>query len=71
MKGLQILPRLDKKAIYISSFNDTDEERQFWFSKGVPERLNAIELQRRMVYGIDRTTSRLQRFFETDELLRD
>ena len=71
MDGLQVMPRLDKMAISVSSFDDIEAERQFWFSKGVLERLNAIELQRRMVYGIDRTTSRLQRFFETAELLRD
>jgi transposase len=71
MDGLQVLSRLDKMAISISSFDDIDEERQFWFSKGALERLNAIELQRRMVYGIDRTTSRLQRFLETSELLQD
>jgi len=71
MDELHVLPGLDKMAMSISSFDDIDEERQYWFSKGALERLNGIELQRRMVYGIDRTTSRLQRFLETAELLRD
>jgi hypothetical protein len=39
MDGLQVLSRLDKMAISISSFDDIDEERQFWFSKGALERL--------------------------------
>jgi len=65
------LPRLDKKLISVSSLNDMEDEREFWFSKDVLERLNAIELQRRMVYGIDRTTSRLQRLLETSEFSQD
>lgn len=71
MDGLQVMPRLDKTEISVASFDDIEAERQFWFSKSVVERVNAIEFQRRMVYGINRTTSRLQRFLETAELLRD
>ena len=62
---METLPRLNKKIISVSSLNDIEEEREFWRSKGVLERLKAIELQRRMVYGIDRTTSGLQRLLET------
>jgi hypothetical protein len=39
-------------------------------SREKADRLNAIEINRRMVYGTDRTTSRLQRFLETAELTR-
>jgi len=35
MDAMEKLPRLDKRAISISSFNDIEEERQFRFSKGV------------------------------------
>jgi len=71
MEGMETLPRLNQKMILVSSLNDIDEEREFWFSKGALERINAIELQRKMVYGIDRTTPRLQRLFETSELLQN
>lgn len=62
------LPRLNKKVISVSSLDDIEEEKKFWASKGPLERIEAIELQRRMVYGHDRVTSRLQRLLETSEL---
>jgi hypothetical protein len=71
MEGMEPLPRLNKKVISVSSLNYIEEEKEFWRSKGVLERLNAIEFQRRMVYGTDRITSRLQRLLETSELSQD
>jgi len=71
---MEPLPRLNKKVISVSSLNDMndiEEEKEFWRSKGAVERLNAIEFQRRMVYGTDRVTSRLQRLLETSELSPD
>ena len=64
------LPRLNKKVISVSSLNDIEEEKAFWASKGALERIAAIEVQRRMVYGQDRVTSRLQRVLEISELSR-
>ena len=62
------IPRLDKSRLTVSSLDDALEEKMYWWSKTAAERLNAIELNRRMVYGSDRTTPRLQRLFETAEL---
>ena len=62
------LPRLNKNVITVTSLNDIEEEKRFWLSKGPLERIEAIELNRRMVYGEDRVASRLQRFLETSEL---
>ncbi len=64
------LPRLDKKMLSVGTLDDIDDEKAFWLSKNAQERLAAIELNRRMVYGQDRTTSRLQRFLEISELSR-
>jgi len=64
------MPKLDKRIIAVSSLDDTDEEKKYWLSKDAQDRINAIELNRRMVYGQDRVTSRLQRFLETSELTR-
>lgn len=64
------MPRLDKTRLTVSALDDFMEEKQYWLSRGPVDRLNAIELNRRMVYGTDRTTSRLQRFLETAELSR-
>ena len=62
------IPRLDKKEVRVTSLDDIKEEREYWFSKTPYERIEAVEVNRRMVYGQDRVTSRLQRFFETADL---
>ena len=62
------LPSLNKKIVSVTSLDDIEEEKRYWFSKSPLERIEAIEINRRMVYGQDRATSRLQRFFETSEL---
>jgi len=62
------IPRLDKNFISVSSLDDIQEEKNYWLSKNAHERIEAIELNRRMVYGSDRVTSRLQRILETKDL---
>jgi hypothetical protein len=62
------LPRINKKIIKITSLDNIEEEKQFWLSKTPLERLEAIEINRRMIYGKDRTTSRLQRLLEVAKL---
>ncbi|MDD2717117.1 MAG: hypothetical protein PHW04_14595 [Candidatus Wallbacteria bacterium] len=62
------LPRINKTVIAVTSLGDSEEEKRYWLSKTASERLNAIEHNRRMVYGIHRTSSRLQRLLETSEL---
>jgi len=57
-----ILPRRDKRVISVSSIEDAQIE--FFLQRSAVERMNAIELNRRMVYGRDRVASRLQRFLE-------
>ena len=62
------LPSLNKEIVKVTSLDNIEEEKQYWISKTPIERIEAIEINRRMVYGEDRVTSRLQRFFETSEL---
>ena len=62
------VPRLNKKIVKVTSLDDIEEEKRYWMSKSPLERIEAIEINRRMIYGQDRVTSRLQRFFETAEL---
>jgi len=64
------MPRLDKTQLTVSSLDEFTEEKQYWLSRRKADRLNAIEINRRLVYGTDRTTSRLQRFLEIAELTR-
>jgi len=61
------LPSLNKKIVNVTSIDDIEEEKRYWMSKSPLERIEAIEINRRMVYGQDRVTSRLQRFFEIAE----
>ena len=65
---MDFLPRLNKKIISITPLNEIEEEKKYWLSKEPGERIEAIEINRRMVYGRDRVTSRLQRFLEIAEL---
>ena len=62
------IPRLDKSAISISSLGDDLEETSYWLSRTPEERLSAIEIYRRMVYGEDIATARLQRSIAVVEL---
>jgi hypothetical protein len=62
------LPRLNKKIVKVTSLDDIEEEKRYWMSKSPLERIEAIEINRRMIYGRDRVTSRLQKFFDTAEL---
>ena len=57
------LPSLNKKIVKVTSLEDIEEEKKYWFSKSPLERIEAIEINRRMIYGQDRIPSRLQRFF--------
>jgi hypothetical protein len=65
---MEKLPSLNKKIVTVTSLDDTEEEKNYWISKSPLERIEAIEINRRMIYGQDRVTSRLQRIFETAEL---
>ena len=50
--------------LYQVKLDDIDEEKRYWMSKSPLERIEAIEINRRMIYGQDQVTSRLQRFLE-------
>jgi hypothetical protein len=62
------MPKLNKKAFSIGSIKDESEEKKFWLSKKPIERLQAIEINRRMIYGENRIASRLQRLLKTSSL---
>jgi hypothetical protein len=54
------LPSLNKKIVNVTSLDEIEEEKKYWISKSPLERIEAIEINRRMIYGQDRATSRLQ-----------
>lgn len=59
--------KLNKKVMKISSL-DEDDEKAYWRSRTPTERLKAVEINRRIVYGYTRTSPRFQRFFEVAQL---
>lgn len=62
------LPRLDRSALSIVALDHSDDDLAYWLGRTPAERLAAVELNRRLVYGHDRATSRLQRLLEVAEL---
>ena len=63
------IPRLNKKIVKVTSLDDIEDEKSFWKTKTPLERIEAIEINRRMIYGEDRVAFRLQRFPEIAELI--
>jgi len=61
------IPKLDKNIISIASLKDETDEKVYWFSKTPQERIAAMEVMRKIIYGYDPTTTRLQRVFEITE----
>jgi hypothetical protein len=64
------IPRLDKSVLTVTPLVESGNDKSYWLKRSHAERINAIEINRRLVYGEDRATSRLQRFLEVDELAR-
>ncbi len=62
--------KLNKKAIKVSSLEENDE-KDFWRSRTTTERLKAVEINRRIVYGYAHTSPRFQRFFEVAQLQKN
>ena len=60
--------RLDRSAFRVDSLTDDSGEKAYWRSKTPLERLYALESMRRILYGYDPATTRLQRVFEVVEL---
>ena len=61
-------PKLDRTALsVVSSFEEADkQDREYWLSRTPYERLQYMELLRRINYG-SVTTTRLQRVLEIAE----
>lgn len=61
-------PRLDKSALQITSIDDADEEeKRYWHAQTPQERLAAVETLRRLNFGEEAATARLQRLLEVVE----
>ncbi len=56
-------PILDRNELTLTSHSD-DSDDAYWQSKTPQERIEAVEMLRRLNYGLDATSSRLQRVLE-------
>lgn len=62
------LPRLNKTVLFVAPLDDLEEEKKYWQLVAAQGRLAAVELNRIMVYGHDKVSSRLQRLLATSQL---
>jgi hypothetical protein len=54
--------KMDRTAFSVKTLAEAaEEDRTYWWSKTLEERLAAIELMRQIHYGYDPATERLQR----------
>lgn len=60
--------KLNKTVFEIVALGQEINDLAYWMSRSPEERFEAIEWLRRINYGEDATTARLQRFFEFAEL---
>jgi hypothetical protein len=65
---MEMIIRLDKTALLVTDLDDIEVEKMYWESKTGMQRLEAVELNRLLVYGEERIASRLQRSLEVARL---
>ena len=61
---------MDKKAFKITSVHEADDYN-YWKEKTYVERIEALEQLRRIIFGYDPSTERLQRTFTVTQLKPD
>jgi hypothetical protein len=57
--------KMDRRAFSVVRLDEQDNaEKRYWRGKSPPERLQAVEETRQMIYGYDPASTRLQRVLE-------
>ena len=62
------VPPHDKTTFTVASLSDADDDKAYWHSSSVFERLQAVEQMRQVVYGYEPASGGVQRTFEVAEL---
>lgn len=62
--------RLDRAEFSVARLTDRDDALEYWLSRPIEERLQALERLRRISYGDTVATERLQRVLEVAQLER-
>jgi len=65
------LYKIDRSAFSIGSIHDCGDEKAYWLSKSPQERIEAMEIMRKIIYGYNPATERLQRFLEIAEFQKN
>lgn len=60
-------PKMNKTAFSVVSLDDESDEKEYWHSKTPEERLAALELMRRIMYGYDPVSAKVEIVFEVVE----
>jgi hypothetical protein len=61
---------MDRTAFDVVSLDGQDDDLAYGLARSVDERLEAIEVQRQVIYGYDPATDRLRRVLEVAPLGR-
>jgi hypothetical protein len=61
---------VDRGAFDVVALDRQDDDLDYWLRRSLDERLEAIEVQRQVIYGYDPATDRLCRVFEVAPLER-
>jgi hypothetical protein len=62
--------KVDRGHFSVSSLSDESDEKAYWLGRSPRQRLEGLELLRRVFYGDAAATGRLQRLLEVAELPR-
>ena len=59
--------RINKNIFSVHNLNDDENDLLYWLGRTPQDRISAIEMMRRINYGNDISTRRLQRLLEVAE----
>lgn len=69
-KNLDYLTKMDKTKFEILDLHEdtSKQDREYWMSKPLSERMMALEILRQRIYNYDPNTARVQRVLEYTKL---
>ena len=59
--------KIDRTKLTFSNSFDDPEEKEYWAARTAEERMQAMEMMRRVAFGYDEDSGRLQRILEFAE----
>jgi len=59
---------IDRSSFSVCDIGDEGNDLSYWLGRPPEERLAAVEFMRRIMYGYDPTSARMERVLEIDDL---